>query len=510
MKRDGNTISLWQHGIPSYQASTQNFPSQAEVVIVGAGITGLSTALKIQQSGRSCVLVEAKEIGFGTTGGTTAHINTILDTPYYQIKNHFGEENARKVAKLTRETIDLVEKNVSKYNIDCGFSRKSAFLYSQDREQSSELNKIINSTNQAGIEIKFAPTLPIPIPFDTVAVAEGQAQIHPGRYLMAIAKEFEKAGGIIVENCRMKEVTSENNATIVSTTKGKIAAVHVVYATHIPPGVNILHFRCAPYRSYAMAVTLQDENYPDALIYDLYSPYHYFRSQESDGMKYLIVGGEDHKSGHAANTEYSFIKLESYIRKYFAVKEVAFQWSSQFFESVDGLPYIGHLPGNPENIYVATGFGGNGITYGIASSIILSELITTGKSEYQELFNPNRVKLMAGFENLVKEASDVIGVFIGRRLSIKEIEDAVELSKGEARVVKYEGISLAIYKDENGELFALNPSCPHTKCIVAWNSSEKSWDCPCHGSRFSFTGEVLNTPATKNLVKIDLSHLDNK
>lgn len=510
MKRDGNTISIWQHELPSYQAVALNLPSQADVVVVGGGITGLSTALKLQQSGKSCILVEARELGFGTTGGTTAHLNTLLDTPYYQIKNNFGEDNARKVAKLTKETIDLIVTNVQHHLIDCGFVMKNAFLYSQDKQQSTELDKIVNSTYAAGINIQYSTSLPVSVPFDNVAMVSGQAQIHPSRYLFGIASAFEKAGGLIIQNCRVKAVTSEKNETIVNTSKGKIRANYVVYATHIPPGVNILHFRCAPYRSYAMSVTLKSQNYPDALIYDLHSPYHYVRTQESEGQKYLIVGGEDHKSGHAANTQYNFIKLESYIRKYYDVESVAFQWSSQFFESANGLPYIGHLPGNPDNVFVATGFGGNGITYGVASSIILSEMILTGTSEYEELFSPNRVKLLAGFENIVKENTDVVGVFINRRLGIKEMEDAVELAKGEAKVVKYEGTSLAMYKDEDGQLFALSPTCPHAKCIVAWNNSEKSWDCPCHGSRFSFTGEVLNTPATKNLIKIDLSHLENK
>lgn len=508
MKRDGNTISLWQHDIPSYSSGVQNLPAQAEVVIIGGGITGLSTALKLSLSGKFCVLIEAREIGFGTTGGTTCHLNTLVDTPYYQIKNDFGEDNARKVARLTNEAIQTAKRYVEEFSIDCGFEKKRAFLYSQDKEQSKELDKIVISAKDAGIPIQYSVTTPIPIPFDNAAVAEDQAQMHPSKYLFEIAQQFEKAGGIIIQNCRFKELITENNQTIVNTSKGKIAANFVAMATHIPPGVNILHFRCAPYRSYAMALTLKSGSYPDALIYDLHSPYHYFRTQEINGNKYLIVGGEDHKSAHSPNTQYSFIKLESYIRKYFDVESVDYQWSSQFFESVDGLPYIGHLPGNPDNIFVATGFGGNGITYGIASSIILSDLILTGNSEYKDLFNPNRVKL-AGFENLVKEATDVIGVFFGRRFGIQEIENAVELAKGEAKIVKYEGTSLALYKDENGKLFALSPSCPHTKCIVGWNSAEKSWDCPCHGSRFSYTGEVLNTPATKSLFRIDLTHLEN-
>ncbi len=508
MKRDGQTLSLWQHAMPTYSAFVQNFPTVADVVIVGGGITGVSTGLRLQNAGIACVIAEAQEIGFGTTGGTTAHLNTILDTPYYRIKNDFGEINAQKVARITNDAIEMIERNVREYAIDCGFGKKEAYLFSQDEKQNSELEKIIEGTKAVGIEIDYCTALPIPLPFEKAAKAGGQGQMHSTKYLFGIANVFEKAGGRIIQNCRVEDIYQENKETVVVTTKGKIQTNYVVYATHIPPGVNVLHFRCAPYRSYAMAVKLKDNNYPDALIYDLYDPYHYFRTQETEGGRYLIAGGEDHKSGHKKNTNFCFTKLEKYIRKYYDVEDIAFRWSSQFFESADGLPYIGHLPGNPENILVATGFGGNGITYGTASSIILTDIILKGTSEYQELFNPNRVKLIAGFEGIVKEAADVIGIFIGGRWGIKEIENAVDIKKGEAKVVKYEGKTIALYKDESGKLFAVNPSCSHIKCVVAWNNSEKSWDCPCHGSRFSITGEMLTAPARKNLEQFDLSELE--
>jgi glycine/D-amino acid oxidase-like deaminating enzyme len=249
MKRDGTTISLWQHDIPSYLSTVHDLPAQAEIVIVGGGITGLSTSLKLQLSGKSCVLIEAREIGFGTTGGTTCHLNTMVDTPYYRIKNDFGEDNARKVVKLTSEAISMAEHYVQEFAIDCGFARKKAFLYSQDKEQSKELEKIVISAMDAGVSIQYSTTTPIPVPFDGAAEAENQAQMHPAQYLFAIAQQFEKAGGIIIQNCRVKEVATENKQTIVNTSRGKISAGIVVYATHIPPGVNILHFRCVPYRS---------------------------------------------------------------------------------------------------------------------------------------------------------------------------------------------------------------------------------------------------------------------
>ena len=254
-----------------------------------------------------------------------------------------------------------------------------------------------------------------------------------------------------------------------------------------------------------MAVTLKDNNYPDALVYDLKDPYHYFRTEETPEGKLLVVGGEDHKTGHEKNTDLCFAKLESYLRTFYDVDEVKYKWSSQYFEPADGLAYIGHLPGNPPNVYVATGFGGNGLIYGTAAGSILTELIVTGKSALGNLLNPARVKPIAGFEKLVKEGADVAATFIAGKLAVEKLEQIAGLAKGEGKIVNYEGHTVALYKDENGKLFALNPSCPHISCSVGWNSAEKSWDCPCHGSRFSFTGELLTGPAQMNLKPVELA-----
>ncbi len=504
MKRDGFTTSLWQYKMGAYNSLIREFPVHADVVIVGGGITGLTTALKLQKAGKSCVVVEAQEIGFGTTGGTTAHLNTFMDTPYYSIKQNFGENGAQLVAQLARNSIEQIKRFVTEYNIDCAFDEKAAYLFSQNEEQSKELDKIAESAKQVGVEMEYVASLPLPIPFKQVVTVTGQAQMHAAQYLYGIAKAFEIAGGQIVQNCRVTDVAIENEQTYVVTAMGRIAAEQVVYATHVPPGVNILHFCCAPYRSYALAVKLSDGKYPDALVYDLYEPYHYYRTQLVDGERYLIAGGEDHKTAHEKDTNSCFDRLEQYVRDNFEVRSIDFKWSSQYFEPADGLPYIGQLPGNAPNIFVATGFGGNGMIYGTAAAEILADLICNGDSEYKELFNPARVKPVAGFQNFVKEAADVVGVFIAGKLDVSKIETEHEIRPGQARVVKYEGVTAAVYKDEAGQLFAVNPSCPHIKCSVTWNTAEKSWDCPCHGSRFSYTGELLTAPARKNLDKIDL------
>jgi glycine/D-amino acid oxidase-like deaminating enzyme/nitrite reductase/ring-hydroxylating ferredoxin subunit len=504
MQRDGALTSLWQHNMPDYISKIgQPGKDVYDVLIAGGGITGITTALLLLKAGKKCILAEAKTIGFGTSGGTTAHLNTIMDNPYNVLEKNFGEDNAQLVATATREAIELVIKNIKEYSIDCEFSEQPGYLFSQNKKQTKELEAIFKASEKAGCEVKYIDDIPVPIDFEKAIVFERQAQFHPAKYFYALAKAFEDAGGTLLQGCRVTGF-KKNDVLEIESNLGTINARQLIYATHIPPGVNILHLRCAPYRSYAMAIKLKDEKYPAGLAYDMYEPYHYYRTQEVDGEKYLVAGGEDHKTAHEANTEACFTKLESYLRKYFNIEEIAFRWSSQYFEPADGLPYIGHLPGNPDNVFVATGFGGNGMTYSHVAAKVLTDLIVKGESKYEKLFDPNRIKPVAGFTNFVKENADVAGILASQWFSLSKIKELAEMSKGEARVIKYEGHSIAMFKDEAGNLHAVNPACTHLDCFVSWNSAEKTWDCPCHGSRFSIDGEVFTAPARKDLEVIDL------
>lgn len=503
MKRDGALTSLWQYKMPDYISQTKTLPKNVDVLIVGGGITGITTSLLLQKAGKKCLLAEAQTIGFGTSGGTTAHLNTMMDTPYNQIAKDFGEDNAQLVAGIAVKAIDLIREHIREYAIDCEFSDATGYLYSQEEKQTKELEDIFEASQKAGCIVEYSDAIPVPINFDKAVAFKNQAQFHPAKYFYALAKEFENAGGILIQGCRVTGV-KEDDLLEVETELGKIRTEKLIYATHIPPGVNLLHFRCAPYRSYAMAIKLKDNNYPDGLAYDMYDPYHYYRTQEVDGEKFLIAGGEDHKTGHEKNTESCFAGLESYLRTYFKIEEIVFRWSSQYFEPNDGLPYIGHLPGNPESVLVATGFGGNGMTYSHVAAMVLKDLVLSGKSDYEKLFNPNRVKPVAGFTNFVKESADVVGILAGKWFSHSKIKDIEELENDEARTVKYDDQLIALYKDGNGGLHAVNPACTHIKCKVEWNTAEKTWDCPCHGSRFDADGIVWTGPARKDLEKIDL------
>jgi len=474
-----------------------------DVIIAGGGITGVSTALLLQQAGLRCALLEANTLCFGTTGGTTAHLNTLLDTPYTTIAKNFGKENASLVAQAARNAIDTIKDNIARYNINCGFEPANAFLFSQNKKQTEELEEIRQASADAGISLSYINTIPVPIAFEKALEVKDQAKFHPVRYVHALAKAFEEAGGVIVEHCRVMAADNTEPLTI-KTDAGELRTSWLLYTTHIPPGVNLLHLRCAPYRSYAMAVRLAGDNYPEGLAYDMYDPYHYYRTQRIDGEPYLIVGGEDHKTAHTGNTEACFLKLESHIRSFFNVKEVAYRWSSQYFEPADGLPYLGHLPGAPGKILVATGFGGNGMTYSTVAARLLADCVLDKENPYAGLFDPNRIKPVAGFTNFIKENADVVKQFVSGWLTKEKIAGLADMAPGEGKLVKIEGHTVAIYKDDYHNLHTLNPVCTHLKCHVAWNDTEKSWDCPCHGARYDAEGHVLTGPADKGLEKIVL------
>ncbi len=506
--RDGVLPSLWQeHRIKIDQSGElRRFSADQlwDVLIVGGGITGLTSALKLQEAGKRCLLIEAKTLGYGTTGGTTTHLNTMLDTPYHQIESDFGEQGAKFVAEASKSAIALVARNVEKYQIDCDFQYKDGYLFAENDQQAATLDKIFQASLRAEVDVIDAPHIPVPLSFKKALNFRRQAQFHPLKYLDGMAKAFQNAGGVILEQVKSLSSEKEGDIHYMETTQGQIKAKTILYATHIPPGINIIHLRCAPYRSYVLAARLaSDDQYPQDLAYDMQDPYHYFRTHEIEGRKYLLLGGADHKTGHG-NPEDSFRSLESYLRAHYNVQSIDYKWSSQFYESADGLPYIGEMPGSNDQTYIATGFNGNGILFGTYSALLLHDLILGIDNPHAELFTPKRIKLVAAFKNFVKENADVAYRFVADRLRTEDLESMIQLVPGTGAVVNYENEKMAVYKSEAGKVVALSPVCTHAGCIVAWNDAEKSWDCPCHGGRYDPEGAVITGPPRKNLQEISL------
>lgn len=503
--RDGLNTSLWQTAALPQSASEVNPEKVYDTLIVGAGITGLTTALLLQKAGKKCIVVDAHHPGFGTTGGTTAHINTFADTSYDMVISDFDLKTAKIFARAIHDSVDLIAHHVSEYQIDCDFEWKQAYVYAETVEQSKELDDMFAGTRDAGVQVSKADKVPTHAAYQNAILFDKQAQFHPLKYIGRLQTEFQNLGGVVREYTLVEGIDSEDGQHTAKTTSGDIKAKSVVYATHIPPGgINVLHFRCAPYRSYVIAATLKNDDYPDVLLYDMQEPYHYLRTHVIEGKKYLVVGGEDHKTGHG-DPAGSFANLEAYVRAYYDVDEIAYKWSAQYYVPADGLPYIGQLPGTSDGIYTATGYNGNGMILGTVSAMELSNLILKNESKYEEIFAPARIKPIAGFTEFIKENADVAYRFVADRFEIEKVPSLATLTPDSGAVVEYDDQKLAIYKDPSGALHGLNPICPHAKCVVAWNMSEKSWDCPCHGARFDCQGNVLTGPARANLEKVDLS-----
>jgi glycine/D-amino acid oxidase-like deaminating enzyme/nitrite reductase/ring-hydroxylating ferredoxin subunit len=505
-QRDSSTESIWQRNIEPYHTDFKGTDKVYDTLIIGAGITGITTALMLQQSGQHCIIVEAGNIGFGTTGGTSAHLNTFFDATYPEIESDFGEAAAKTVAAGGKEAIATIRSFIDQLNIDCDFEYKQAWLFSENEKETEQLQEILEAAKRAGISVENTEDNSLPIPFQAAVRFEEQGQFHPLKYISGLFTEFIRLGGGFAEHNRIRKTSFEEGIYTAKSDSIRIQAKNMVYATHIPPGVNLLSFRNAPYRSYVLGVRLKDENYPKGLAYDMQEPYHYFRTHIIDGKKYLIVGGEDHKTGHE-NPLNVFANLKNYVSQYYNVESVDFQWSAQYYVPVDGLPYIGEMPGTDPKTFVATGFNGNGMIYGTLSGKIISDLILEKNNDYVAIFNPSRLKPVAGFTEFIKETADVAWHFIADRFTPDELKTLKALKPGQGKVVNLDGKRVAIYKNDAGTITALNPTCTHAGCIVQFNEAEKSWDCPCHGGRYDISGKVLTGPTTKNLDAVTINQM---
>jgi glycine/D-amino acid oxidase-like deaminating enzyme/nitrite reductase/ring-hydroxylating ferredoxin subunit len=500
--RDGARTSPWQTLSDKPVAGFELENKIYDCLIVGAGITGLTAALLLQKAGKATIIAEAHTTGFGTTGGTSAHINTFADTTYSEAESAFGTEGAQGFADAINEGFGLIKSNIDKYGIKCDYEPKTGYLYAENEDEVKMLDDIYLGAMKVAVPVNYTDDVPTPVPFQKALAFDGQAQFHPIKYLTGLQKAYLEADGILSENTLIEKIDTEDEIHIAQAGENHIQAKAVIYATHLPPNINVFNFECAPYRSYVLAVKLSSGKYPDGLIYDCQEPYHYVRTHVIDGQELLLIGGLDHKTGHE-DPEKAFADLEKYTRKYYNVSSVKYRWSSQYYVPVDGLPYIGQMPMAAKGIYCATGFNGNGMMLGSIAGRILAELVSGQGSKYEKLFSPGRIKPIDSFSEFVKENADVAYHFVADRFNVKSTDSLNRLKPGTGKIVEVDGKKIAAYRDGNGTVHALSPVCTHAGCIVSWNSEEKSWDCPCHGARYDIDGKVLTGPATRNLSTIN-------
>ena len=472
-----------------------------EVAIVGAGITGLTAAILLARAGRSVVVLEGQSIGAGVTGNTTAHLTQVIDKRYAQIESSFGVDIARAVARSSREAIDQIETLSGATPGACGFVRLPGYLYvdRRDSEATQELDEELAAASRAGLNVHDVSALPVAFGGDVLRALrfDDQAAIDAGLYLDALARLAAEAGVRIFESTRVVAI-DDVEAVLHLDSGAEVRAQHLFLATHAAPHPHFLQLKVHAYLSYVLAFRA-DASVAPGLFWDTHDPYRYVRSLTRKDGSYVLVGGADHRTGTEHETERHFDELARYAEGRWALRDPAFAWSAQVFDSIDGLPFIGHRPG-AERAFYATGFGGNGMTFGTIAASIVSDAILGVKNEWADTYAATRKEPISAAIPFLRENVKVplhfVQDWIGGHTDVKSVGD---IAPGDGAVVRMGAKRLAVYRDPAGDLHAVSPVCTHLGCLVKFNAAESSWDCACHGSRFAVDGRVLSGPATKPL-----------
>jgi glycine/D-amino acid oxidase-like deaminating enzyme/nitrite reductase/ring-hydroxylating ferredoxin subunit len=511
----GETLSSWMATahVPPQAPLTEN--THADVCIVGAGIAGMSTAYLLSREGKSVVVLEDGRIGGGMTERTTAHLTNAIDDRYVEIERLHGEKGARLAAESHTAAIDRIEAIVTDEGIDCEFERLDGYLFVPLGESKELLEHEQKAAHRAGLtDVEQVTRAPIQN-FDTGMCLRfpRQAQFHPLKYLTGLARAIEREGGRIFTSTHVSTMEGGAKAHVRTSNGCTVTADALVIATNTPVNdIVTIHTKQAPYSTYVIGARIPPGSVTRALYWDTADPYHYVRLQSmsddassGSGGNYdlLIVGGEDHKAGQADDGEQRHARLEAWARERFPMLEnIEFRWSGQVMEPVDGVAFIGRNPGDPRNVYIATGDSGMGMTHGTIAGMLITDLIMKRQCAWAPLYDPGR-KTLRSLMEYTKENLNVVAQYAEDYLTGGDVDSPDEIAAGAGAVIRRGLGKVAVYRDEQGALHKRSAVCPHLGCIVSWDSLEKTWDCPCHGSRFDAYGRVINGPANSDLASID-------
>jgi glycine/D-amino acid oxidase-like deaminating enzyme/nitrite reductase/ring-hydroxylating ferredoxin subunit len=491
----GRTDSFWMLTSELRVPPSLAHDLRTEVCVIGAGIAGITTAYLVVKAGKQVVVLEDGAVGGGETGRTTAHLANALDDRYHVLERLHGIEGARLAAASHTAAIDYIESIVGEEAIDCDFERLDGYLFVPPGSSTDVLAAELEAAQRAGVAgVERVSRAPL-ASFDTGPCLRfpRQGQFHPLSYLNGLVGAIERMGGRLFGKTHVTGVEPGPPARVTTDSGRTVTADFVVCATNTPViDWLIIHSKQAAYRTFAIATRLSG-SVPRALYWDTADPYHYVRMAGD----VLIVGGEDHKTGQEDDGTERFACLESWTRERFPTAAVEFQWSGQVIEPMDGLAYIGRNPGDKAHIFVATGDSGQGMTHGTIAGILIRDLILGRANEWERLYDPSRKSLKSAGE-YVKENINAVKQYVDY-ITPGEVRSEAEIRPGHGALVRQGLKKLAVYRDEDGILHRASAVCPHLGCIVRWNSVERTWDCPCHGSRFGVEGDVLNGPALGGL-----------
>jgi len=474
---------------------------RTDVCIVGAGIAGLSTAYLLGREGRSVVVLDDGLVGGGMTGRTTAHLSNAFDDRYVEIEKGHGAEAARLTAESHTAAINKISEIVTREKIDCDFEWLDGFLFAATPDHIDLLKDELAAAHRAGLTgVEKVDRAPIES-FDTGVALRfpRQAQFHPLNYLECLTRAIMRDGGRLFSQAHATKIEGGAGAHVETSHGPVVNCETIVVATNTPVNDRVaIHTKQAPYVTYVIGARIPKDSVTRALYWDTGDPYHYVRLQSEAEDDILIVGGEDHKTGQENDGAERFERLEQWTRERFPqMLDVKYRWSGQVMEPVDGLAYIGRNPGDEDNVYIATGDSGQGMTHGTIAGMLLTDLIQGRKNKWEDLYNPVRLRV----SSLTEYASENINVAgqYADYVTAGDIKSESELKPCEGAVMRDGMSKVAVYRDRSGRVHKLSAVCPHLGCVVAWNSTEETWDCPCHGSRFSAEGRVYQGPANSDL-----------
>jgi glycine/D-amino acid oxidase-like deaminating enzyme/nitrite reductase/ring-hydroxylating ferredoxin subunit len=479
----------------------EHFPSlpddaRVDVVIVGAGITGLTSARMLAEAGATVVVLDSGPVCAGATGYTTAKVTALHRLVYRELIDRHGDERARAYANANQSAVRTVAELARADNIDCDLSIAAAVTYTERDETVADIEAEAEACQRVGMPVDFITATELPYPVKAAVRLDDQLHFHPRRYCVGLARTIVSMGGAIHEDTRALQVTTGAPGVSVTTARGTVTAEFAVLATHLPFLDRGGFFaRAHPHRSYALCVRLRGD-VPEAMYISAEDP---TRSLRPAPGGRLIVGGEGHKTGRDPDTQQRYAALEAWARSRFDVQDIEQRWSAQDYVTVDGLPYVGRLRRNEERVLVATGFRKWGMTNGTAAAQMLADAILGRENAWQQAFDATRLAPRPSLMSFVRENVDVARRFLGDRFAPPRARTAETLGAGEAGIVDHEQRRMACYRDHDGSLHAVSPTCTHLGCEVTFNTAERTWDCPCHGSRFDIDGRVLEGPALTDL-----------
>jgi len=485
-------------------ASIPTFPTlehatDADVVVIGGGITGLTTACLLATAGRSVVLLERGRCAQVDTGHTSAHLTMVTDTRLTELVDRFGRTHAQAAWDAGRAAIAQIDEIACEHEIECAFKWVDGYLHAPNGQTTESEAERFHNEARLACELGFDATFMTTVPFiggPGIRFHE-QARFHPRRYLAGVARALTAAGGRIFEHSEADEF---RDAPLAVKANGHwVSCEDVVIATHNPlvgiasmTSATVFQTKLSLYTSYVIAGRVPRGTVPDALFWDTATPYRYLRLEAHRDHDLLIAGGEDHKTGQAESTTACYERLEQAVTARVPDITLTHRWSGQVIETPDGLPYIGRMT---DHQYAATGFAGNGLTYGTLAAMLMADAIQGRDNPWAELFEPGRSAVRRGLWEYIKENADYPYYMLRDRFSGAEGRSLREIKRGQGRVVAHHGEKVAAFRDSQGALTLRSAVCTHMGCVVAWNDAEGTWDCPCHGSRFTTQGDVISGPA---------------